>query len=289
MDAIILIIGILVGLTLVARKICLREEQKAPQRPMIRPSPSFQHTPPQLPTTTTYTPNPPFRRLDESVADILRAAAREADTVQRTPRPVLPRQGQAGNDAVDVKKILENFRRSVTGLIRLAESNLQAARTQAAMMNYKGAAELAATSVENVSRALLHCYGEKPDQSAGQEEPLRLLARRLQGDEKARFEKAIGEAAQLYRNKLVQAYLSEKGIRAPLLSEDRTQQMLETASRIVAQFRQIIDEHFAAEIPELDERCPKCGALTLGVWSFGPQGSSYQCNICGHKWIQPTL
>jgi hypothetical protein len=289
MDVIILIIGILVGLTLAARRICLREEQKRTQRPIPQPTLRFEHTPPQLPPTTTYTPNPPFRRLDESVAEILRAAAREADPLQRAPRPLPPRQGQTGNDAVDVKKFLDGFRRSIVGLIRLAESNLQTARTQAAMMNHKAAAELAATSVENISRALLHCYGEKPDQSAGQEEPLRLVARRLQGEEKARLEKAIGEAAQLYRSKIVQAYLSEKGIRAPLLSEDRTQQILETASRIVAQFRQIIDEHFAAEIPELDERCPKCGALTLGVWSFGPAGSSYQCNICGHKWIQPTL
>jgi HEPN domain-containing protein len=289
MDAIILIIGILVGLTLAARKVCLREEEKRRQRPIPRSSLGFQHTPPQLPPTTTYTPNPPFGRLDESVAEILRAAAREADPLRRAPRPITPRQGQAGNDAVDVKRFLEGFRRSVVGLIRLAESNLQTARTQAGMMNYNAAAELATTSVENVSRALLHCYGEKPDQSAGQEEPLRLVARRLQGEEKARLEKAIGEAAQLYRSKSVQAYLSEKRILAPLLSEDRTQQMLETASRIVAQFRQIIDEHFAAEIPELDEKCPKCGALTLGVWSFGPTGSSYQCNICGHKWIQPTL
>jgi HEPN domain-containing protein len=288
MDAIILIIGILVGLTLVARKICLRKEQNTPQRLMTQTCGGVQRRPPQLPSTTTYTPVPPFRRLDESAADILRAAAREANMIQGAPRPIPPRQGQAGNDAVDVKRFLENFRRSIVGLVRLAESNLQTARTQATMMNHKVAAELAATSVENVSRALLHCYGEKPDQSAGQEEPLRLVARRLHGEERARFEKAIDEAVQLYRSKIVQAYLSEKGIRAPLLSEDRTQQILETASRIVAQFRQIVDEHFAAEIPELDEKCPKCGALTLGVWSFGPTGSSYQCNICGHKWIQPT-
>jgi hypothetical protein len=288
MDAIVLIIGILVGLTLVARKICLHEEQKAPQRPMTQPSGNFRRTPSQLPTTTTYPSTSPFRMLDESVAGILRAAAREADMLQGAPRPIPTRQGQPGNGAVDVKKILENWRRSIVGLVRLAESNLQAARTQAAMKNHKAAAELATTSVENVSRALLHCYGEKPDQSAGQEEPLRLLARRLQGEEKARFERAIGEVEQLYRNKIIQAYLSEKGIRAPLLSGDRTQQILETATRIVSQFRQIIDEHFATEIPELDEGCPKCGALTVGVWTFGPAGSSYQCNICGHKWIQPT-
>lgn len=288
MDAIVLIIGILVGLTLVARKICLHEEQKAPQRPMTQPRGIFRRTPSQLPTATTYPSTSPFRGLDDSVAGILRAAAREADILQGAPRPIPPRHCQAGNDAVDVKKFLENWRRSIVGLVRLAESNLLAARTQAAMMNHKATAELSVTSVENVSRALLHCYGEKPDQSAGQEEPLRLLTRRFQGEEKARFEKMIGEAAQLYRNKIIQAYLSEKGIRAPLLSGDRTQQILETATRIVAQFRQIIDEHFATEIPEFGEGCPNCGALTVGVWTFGPQGSSYQCNICGNKWIQPT-
>jgi DNA-directed RNA polymerase subunit M/transcription elongation factor TFIIS len=237
-----------------------------------------------MPTPPPVTPS----ELDDSVSDILRNAAREARALQGAPRRVPSWQRQAGDEVVNGKNLIEQWRRSVMGLVQLAERNLQAARSQAAMKNHKAAAELAATSVENISRALLHCYGEKPDQNPGQEEPLKLLAVRLQGEEKNQFERAIREAVQLYRNKMLQTYLSEKDIQAPLLCQERTQQNLETATRIVSQFRHIIDEHFATEIPELGERCPKCGALTVGLWGFDPRGSSCQCNRCGYNWIQRT-
>ena len=280
-------LGILLGLILAVKQIVSSEEKKAVQRPPTQPSINLIHTPPQLPTVPPYIPTSvTFRTLSHSVPDILRDAAREAELLRATPRP--PRYPQATNETVNGKSLLENWRNSILGLVRLAESNLQFAKSQAIMMNHRAAAEAAATSVENLSRALLHCYGEKPDLNAGQEEPLRLLARRFQGDERARFEKAIDEAAQLCRNKIVQAYLSEKGIQAPLLSGTRTHQIIETAMKIGTQFRQIIDEHFATEIPELRERCPKCGALNIGVWSFNAEGSAYQCNVCSHKWIQPT-
>jgi DNA-directed RNA polymerase subunit M/transcription elongation factor TFIIS len=292
LDLPIILLGILLGLILAIKEIGSPEKRRVVQRSDAQSSSSLQNTPPRLPSTPTYPPaSATFSRLDDSVANILRDAAREAHALEGAPRPIPPHRSidrRAGNDVVDSKNLLENWRRSIIGLVRLAESNLQVAKSQAAMMNHKAAAELAATSVENVSRALLHCYGEKPDQNPGQEEPLKLLARRLRGEEKAQFERAIGEAVQLNRNRIVQAYLSEKRIQAPVLSEERTQQILETATKIVTQFREIIDEHFATEIPELDEKCPKCGALTVGLWTFGPQGSSYQCNTCGHRWILPT-
>ena len=287
-DLPIVILGILLGLIIAIKGINSSEKKEAVQRSK-QSSGNSQNTSTQLPSTPTYTPTSvTFRRLDDSVSDILRDAAREAHALQGAPRPIPSPQGQNGNDVVNGKNLLENWRRSIVGLLRLADSNLQAAKSQAAILNHKAAVELAATSVENVSRALLHCYGEKPDQNACQEEPLKLLARRLQGEDKARVERAIGEAVQLYRNKIVHGYLSEKGIQVPLLSEDKTQKTIETATRIVTQFRQIIGEHFATEIPELGEMCPKCGALAVGLWTFGPQGSSYHCNICGHKWTQLT-
>ena len=34
------------------------------------------------------------------------------------------------------------------------------------------------------------------------------------------------------------------------------------------------------------EVCPKCHSPDVGVWSFDKEKASYQCNICGHKWIE---
>jgi len=237
LDGVIVILGVLLGLIFAVKGIASFAERKPSQRSPSQLRGNVQLTPPQLPSTPQ--PPPPafaFHRLDESMADIFRDAAREA-VVRRVPSP--PSCRQAGNEPLNVKDILENWRKSLLGLIRLAESNLQLAKSQAGVMNYKGAVEAAATSVENVSRALLHCYGEKPDLNSGQEEPLRLLARRLQGEERAQFEKAIDEAVQLHRNKIVEAYLSEKSIEAPLLNEVRTQRILETAGKIFAQFKRI--------------------------------------------------
>jgi hypothetical protein len=288
LDLPIILLGILIGLILAAKEIAKNERRKATQRPDTQTGDSVQQTPTQLPSTTEYTLPTSFtpRTLNDSVSDILRDAAREADVRRGIPRS--PPRSQVANETFNGKRFIENWRQSVVGLIKLAESNLQIAKSQAAILNHKASAEAAATSVENVSRALLHCFGEKPDLNSGQEEPLRLLARRLQGEERARFERAIDEAVQLCRNKIVQSYLSEKNIQAPLLNTAKTQQILETAMRIVNQFKQIIDEHFATEIPELRERCPKCGAINITLWTFGSQGSTYQCYVCSYKWVQPT-
>lgn len=288
MDGPIIILGILLGLIFAAKEVARYEEWKAAHRSPPQPIGNPQDSPPQLPTAPPY-PQPmsiTFRRLNDSVPDILRDAAREAE-IRRGISRSLPYL-HPGSETVNGKNLVENWEKSVLGLIKLADSNLQRAKSQIAMMNYKGAAEAAATSVENVSRALLHCYGEKPDLNSGQEEPLRLVARRLQGEERAQFEKAIGEVVQLCRNKMVEAYFSENGVQGPFLSEAGTKQVLETAMKIVTHFKQLIDVHFGTEIPELSERCPKCGTLNIGVWAFGPQGATYQCNMCSHKWIQPT-
>ena len=288
LDWLITILGALVGLAFTIKVAGQPKAGRMTRRTETWPASNNQSAPP-LPAPTPM-PMPDSFGFDDSVPGILRDAANEALLRRGRPRQVPLRQGRAENliTMVNGKNLIDNWRKAVTGLVRLAESNLQAAESQATMNNYKAAAELAARSIENASRALLHCYGEKPDQDSGQEEPLKLLARRLQGDEKAQFEKAIGEAVQLYRDKIVQADLSEKCNQTPLLRKEKTQQMLETATRIVAQFRRIIDEHFTTEIPDLGERCPKCGASTIVLWAFGPEGSNCQCSRCRHRWIQPT-
>jgi DNA-directed RNA polymerase subunit M/transcription elongation factor TFIIS len=203
------------------------------------------------------------------------------------PSPYLPLYPQARNEPLNNNKILENWRKSILGLIKLAENNLQRAEFYITTMNYKEAVDAAATSIENISRALLHCYGEKPDPNSCQEEPLRIVARRLQVEERARFEKAVDEAVQIYRNKIFGTCLLENGVQISFLNEARTRQTVEIATKIVVQFRQIIEEHFGTEIAELSEKCPKCGALSISLWAFNIQGATYQCNICSHKWTQP--
>jgi len=288
LDLPILMLGIMLGLILAAKKISSREERNAAQRSRVQSSGSFQPASSGFPSTLMYTPrtSPTFSRLSESVEGILRDAAREADIRQGNTRPHPHRQAE--DEPVNSWSLIENWRKSIVGLIKLAESNLHTAKFQASVINHKAVAEAAATSVENISRALLHCYGEKPDLNSGQEEPLRLLARRFQGQEKVRFEKAIDEVVQLCRNRIVQACLAKRNIQAPLLTEARTKQIVETAVRIFTQFRQIIDEHFATEMPELREGCPNCHALNITLWAFSPQGSTHQCGVCGHKWIEPS-
>lgn len=192
------------------------------------------------------------------------------------------------NERVSSKDMLETWRKSIVGLVKLAQRNLTYARQHLESGDYTTAVEAAVTSVENISRALMHCYGEKPELNSGQEEALRLLSLRLKGNEKIEFEKAIEEVMRLYHNKIVQRYLSTRNIGFSFLhTKARTALLLNTASRIFTLFAQIIDEHFATEIPELREACPKCHAIDISVWCFNEGTVSYTCNLCKHKWIQP--
>ena len=287
-DWLITLLGVMVGAVFAFKELGSSPAGRVNQRIESSPTNDVQIAPAWWPSVPEHTQTPVTPRwLDDSLPDMPTRPFHEANVVRGGLGAVLPWQRQGGNGVVNGRDLLENWRRSLIGLVRLAEKNLQAAECQATMMNYRMAGELAATSVENVSRALLHCYGEKPEQAPGQEESLRLLARRFQGEEKAQFERTIGETVQPRRNKIVQGYLWEKGIQVPLLSQQRTREALDTATRIVAQFRRIIDEHFATEIPELGERCPKCSSLSVSLWAFGAEGSHYQCSSCRHRWMQP--
>ncbi|MEM3731883.1 MAG: hypothetical protein QXE74_08990 [Candidatus Bathyarchaeia archaeon] len=185
------------------------------------------------------------------------------------------------------KNIVENWRKSIVGLIKLAESNLKLAKSHLATQNYRGAVNAAITSVENISRALLHGFGEKPDPSLGQEEPLMMVARRLRGEERARFERMVKEAAKICRNKISEELPLEHDTSTLLLAEGKARRIVTAATNVVNEFKRIIQEHFGTEIAELSEKCPKCQSLTISVWAFNQHGTNYQCEICGHKWIQP--
>jgi len=83
-------------------------------------------------------------------------------------------------------------------------------------------------------------------------------------------------------------FLSEKNVQVQILNKVGTERIVKATVKIVAQFRRIIDQHFATEIAELSEKCPKCSALTINIWAFEEQATAYRCDICGHKWTQPT-
>ena len=123
--------------------------------------------------------------------------------------------------------------------------------------HYRTAVEVAFTGVENISRALIHCYGGKPDPGPGQEEALRLLSQRLQGDEKTAFDKAIDKVANITKRKMAfpyrVQYVSTNNVQIRPLDEEETKQILESASNVVELFKQIIINNFSTEIPELQK------------------------------------
>lgn len=290
MDTLIMMLGMLVGL--IIAYIFIAYAQRSSPQPAKTPyntpqSPSTLQRPPS--TETVYRPNDSVSEILRETTEAIRRITHEA-TIRRQisqPPSYPPLYPQTRNTPLNSSQILETWRKSVLGLIKLAESNLQTAKFYIKTMNYYGAVDAAAASVENISRALLHCYGEKPNPNSDQEEPLKMVAGRLQGEERARFEKAINEAMQVHRNKIFGKCILENGIQISPLDEAKTRQTVEGAKEIVIQFRRIIEEHFETEIAELSEKCPKCGALSISLWAFSIQGATYQCNICSHKWTQP--
>lgn len=193
------------------------------------------------------------------------------------------------DESVSTRVLIETWKRSIVSLIKLAQSNLTWADHCLETGDCKAAFEIALTSTENISRALLHCYGEKPVQSSGQEDALKLLARRFAGTMKTDLEGAAEEITRLHSNEVVKRYLSTRNLDLSLLlTRAKTALILESASRVVTLFSQIIDENFATEIPELREaRCPKCHAMDLSVFSFDETSVSYACRRCKHSWTEP--
>jgi len=187
------------------------------------------------------------------------------------------------------KSLVENWRESIVGLVKLAERNLTFAKECLDLKDYKRAVQAASTSVENISHALIHCFGEKPVPGSGQEEALRILSRRFRQDDKIEFEKAIGNVVCIDQNKRVLNYLSTRNINNQIFNDARTRQIVESASKIVSLFKRIMTERFVTEIPELGEACPKCRSMNIFVWGFNGEGVRYNCNVCGHKWNEPSM
>jgi len=147
--------------------------------------------------------------------------------------------------------LIENWRKSIVGLVGLAQKNLDSANNHLEARNYNASVEAAFTSVENIARALIHCFGYKPDPSLGQEEPLRMLSGRFKGDERMEFEMAIDKIAVLIEKRTCSLSLSTHNVETTFFDEVKTKQILESASEITSLLNGIIASRFGVEIPEL--------------------------------------
>jgi hypothetical protein len=179
------------------------------------------------------------------------------------------------------RDLVQNWKNSIIGLVKLADQNLQLARRYMSEGVFRPAILTADTSLENMSRALIHCYGGKPETEAGQEEPLKLICGRFGRLEKEEFEKGIHTAREIgnYARNLPQT--TEP-------SESQTRKVLESARYAVDLFKRILVEHFATEIPELNEACPKCHSLNIWIGSLNPNQANCECQNCHHKWAEDS-
>lgn len=188
-------------------------------------------------------------------------------------------QPPSGNTRNNEKALVENWKKSIVGLIKLADQNLRLAKQHLIRGNPEATIQTAATSVENIARALIHCFGGKPDVNRGQEEALRLLRQRFMGKEKEMFEKSLENVA------CVDAHVrSSTPTSKP--SETEAEQTLESASEVTDAFKRILTEHFAEEISELSEACPQCRSLEHDALSFSPHASTFECRNCHHRWTE---
>lgn len=177
------------------------------------------------------------------------------------------------------KNMVAEWRRSIVGLVRLADQNLRLARQHLTMAESKVAIQNAATSVENVSRALIHSYGGKPDDDLGQEEVLELLSFRFIGEEKEEFEKSIPKIAKIDVH-------TRNSLNIANCDQNEAKVVINLASEITLLFKRILINHFTTEIPELGEACPKCGSLDIQTLAFNQQQTNVQCLNCQNKWTE---
>jgi hypothetical protein len=116
---------------------------------------------------------------------------------------------------------------------------------------YEEAIVEAATSVENIARALLYCYGDKPNPDAGQEEPLQMLSARLKGSERITVEKIIENVSEISHNRNALKKLESRDLMVKRLDGESTRQLVERASSVVSELQRFIGNRFRLEIPEL--------------------------------------
>jgi hypothetical protein len=146
--------------------------------------------------------------------------------------------------------MVDHWRKSIVGLIGMAEEDIKSAKRFFEVGNLRQAVVSSLIGVDRVSRALIHCSGSKPDFRSGQEEASGMLmqGRRFSPDEKTRLREAIDGIGRINACKIVSEYIASNRVGDQFLDRPQVEQIIEVASKIVILFRQLIVNHFAAEI-----------------------------------------
>ncbi len=163
--------------------------------------------------------------------------------------PNLPSSFSRGDR--DVKSLYVNWRRAIVGLLGLAERNLQSGREKLILEDYENVIRDTAISVENAARALIYCYGGKPNVQSGQEEPLRLLATRFPEGEREEFDRTVNIVARIARNRMVLKHLPIGEAKQELFGKRQAMELCDSALEVTSFFRKIVEEKFGDEIPEV--------------------------------------
>lgn len=177
------------------------------------------------------------------------------------------------------KTMVEEWKKSIVGLIKLADQNLRLAKQHLTMGEPKIAIQTAATSVENIARAMIHSYGGKPDDDLGQEEVLELLSCRFKGKEKEEFDESIHKVVKIDVH-------TRNSLNNTECATDEARDIISLASETTLFFKKILIDHFATEIPELNEKCPKCHSFEIQTLAFNQQQVNLNCLNCQNKWTE---
>ena len=178
------------------------------------------------------------------------------------------------------RSIVDEWKQSIIGLIRLSDQNINLAKANVTLSDFKSAIQTAGTSIENITRALLHCYGVKPDDDLGQEEALKLLFLRFSGKERDTFEAVTRQVATIHA-------LVQDSFHKTNFTENDAQETIGQANMVSADIKQMMISHFTTEIPELEDRCPKCKSFDIQMCRSELRPTSFKCNSCFHGWTTP--
>ncbi len=237
MDLRILLLGIFFGLS-AAVYLSLNSKEKQ------RPSGSERRRPPIL------IPNPPSIPIVPPQHNFDHPRIYPPRDVFRPRQPVWTSAFRRNNNRRRIF-LVDNWQRSIMGLVELSKRNLEFAKKEFLINNCAGTIRLASASVENISRALIHCYGGKPDVHSGQIEALRLLLQRFTLEEKIQIEEIIGNMDLVYRYKKALKKATKNNFTICSVKKEYAKQVLELSTNIVKYFRSMLIDKFGDEIPLL--------------------------------------
>jgi hypothetical protein len=269
MESFIFPVSVIIGLFCIV-VLTSSDKRRKPTRPLIPSSWITQlGSIPPLPTNTNFR-TPPGR-----ISDMTTPFYDATPSIPLRPATTAPRNSH--QPMTNEFPTIEKWKKSIVGLVVLSDHHLRLAKTHHSIANFYLATQSAATAVENISRALIHCCGERPEIDQGQTEPLQLLSPRLDETERRDLEEAITIVTLVH--------LKTKNLREEAeFNQEEMVRIVESASKAVNILKGIIVHHFAAEIPELNIACPKCQSLNLSNFSEIDGCTKHKCMNCYHEW-----